>query len=135
MTTPEQLSRLMEFGHVVQVLADGIVTDVAQDMPSDYPYFDEVLYLEPDGGDGDLSLGFTDPWRLMSGYTSQHGYNGPVMHPSEYIGGKLARDILATPGLYVAVLVDSMYDADGTELEESDTEGWAVLTIPAEDNE
>lgn len=52
-------------------------------------------------------------WELLSGFTGQYGYNGPMMHPSEYIGGALAKHILSTPGVYCAVA-----DPDG--------EGWYV---------
>ena len=45
-----------------------------------------------------------DGWGLLSGYTAQQGYNGPVLHFSERITGKLAEDILATPGTYGALL-------------------------------
>lgn len=48
-------------------------------------------------------------WELVTGYSNQQGYSGPVMHPSEYIGGNMARAILATPGVYAVASVD---DAD-----------------------
>ena len=49
--------------------------------------------------------GYSD-WEFFShGYTNQHSYNGPEMHASERLGGALARDILATPGTYVLVIV------------------------------
>lgn len=52
-------------------------------------------------------------WDLLSGYTGQQGYNGPVLHFSEYIGGKLAEDILSTPGTYGATFVDVFDDVTG----------------------
>lgn len=63
-------------------------------------------------------------WDALVGYTGQQGYRGPVMHQSEYIGGGLERDILATPGTYVVCAV---------EVEPSEDEpdpfpaGWTVL--------
>lgn len=105
-------------------------------------------------GDGTLSdardAGYPDaldavdgcpaPWEPMAGYTGQYGYNGPHMHPSEYVGGGMARDILDTPGLYVCVLVDygpCTDDADRSAEPcagcvsgsgcESAVDGWAVL--------
>jgi hypothetical protein len=54
----------------------------------------------------------SDRWELLDGYSGQYGYSGPVMHPSEFIGGGMARDILATPGTYVAVA--AYYSAEFT---------------------
>ena len=59
---------------------------------------------------------------LLTGYTGQCGYNGPVMHPSEYVGGGLERDILADPGWYVVTAV--VDDADW------EAYGWAVAYLP-----
>jgi hypothetical protein len=61
---------------------------------------------------------------LMTGYTGQYGYNGPVMHESEYIGGRLSESILALPGWYVAVVVYSATEEQGPDGE--DVAGWAV---------
>lgn len=92
--------------------------------------------------------GCPGPWEPMTGYTGQYGYNGPHMHPSEYVGGALARDILDTPGLYVCVVVDYGPCADDADRSvepcagcvsgsgcESAVDGWAVLhddTTPVE---
>lgn len=91
--TELSLNDRMEFDHVVRVHSDETVTDEPGEFaPEFYPegeYTDEAY----------VSQG----WELMRGYTGQYGYNGPCMHPSEFIGGGLARDILETPGVYVAV--------------------------------
>ena len=63
----------------------------------------------------------TDKWELLDGYSGQDRYSGPIMHASEYVGGRMERDILATPGVYVA-LVDYCLD-------DSDPEGWAVARM------
>jgi hypothetical protein len=107
--TTDNLNDVMEFDRVIEVRADGTVT-VRSDL-----YAPELF-------DGELQ---DDGWTLMNGYTGQYGYNGPMLHASEHIGGGLARDILATPGLYVA-LVDTPDSADDTE-----PEGWAVAFRPA----
>lgn len=119
------LNDRMEFGHVVRVHDDGTVTE-----PRDI-YGPEVVYQELDS-DGqcvddeihELPAG----WSLMTaGYTSQYGYNGPVMHACESIGGSLERDILATPGYYVAVVVDGLPYGEDETLDEDDLNiGWAV---------
>jgi len=99
------LNTAMDFDHVVMVKSDGTVTDDVPNAP-----------LPPEmDNDGAENTPYAS-WELMSGYTGQYGYNGPMMHQSEYIGGRMARDILATPGYYVAV-----YTPDG--------ESWAVARI------
>lgn len=98
-----KLNDVMEFDHVVTVHDDGTVTDGPAGV------------YAPELSDGEL----TDPrWELLNGYSGQYCYSGPIMHASEYIGGGMERDILDTPGVYVA-LVD--YPSD-----DSEPEGWAV---------
>ena len=65
------------------------------------PYFEE----DPDGDDHSLETG----WELLTGFTGQYSYNGPGMHPSEYIGGGLARHISSTPGLYAVLYGDASW--------------------------
>ena len=101
--TAATLNAVMEFERVIQVHADGSVTTVGN-----------VIWA-PDLYDGDLS---GDGWELMTGYSGQHAYNGPIMHNSEFIGGRMAEDILSTPGVYVALV-------NGT-LSDDEPEGWAV---------
>ena len=110
MTT--KLNGIMEFGQVVRVDEDGTVTNAPRGL-----YAPELL-------DGVLSeLG----WSLMSyGYTGAEGQaRSPIMHPSEYIGGRLARDILATPGYYVAI-VSYVTPEDDDDDDDDDIDGWAV---------
>lgn len=109
-----ELDDLMEFDHVVRVHADGTVT-AAYDANDRRTWAPE---LQDYAGDPELlGQARSQGWSLMTGYTDQYGYNGPVMHSSEFIGGKMVRDILSTPGLYVALVLN---DADG------EPSGWAV---------
>lgn len=101
--TPETLNSIMEFDRVVEVHADGTVT-ARHD-----------LYA-PELHDGEM-MG-ADEWSLLNGWSGQDGYPGPLMHASECIGGGMARWILETPGIYVA-LVDY-------PLDDSEAESWAV---------
>lgn len=123
------LSAAMEFDACYRVHADGTMTDVM-----DAPYVEMI--------DGELSA--PDGWRLMTGYTGQHGYNGPSMHSSEFIGGRMARDILETPGLYIVVADYPTGCAEG-ECEEcedggsgecdhgsGEPDGWGVAFLPDE---
>src|SRR5688572_20005269 len=105
------LNDIMEIDHVIRVHEDGTVT------------WEREVYA-PELFDGELHQHWESPqWSLMDGYSGQQGYSGPLMHQSEVIGGGMERDILAQPGLYVAL---TNYPADGSdELTE-----WAVAYCP-----
>lgn len=109
--TVESLAKAMDFDTVIEV-REGRVT-VRHDI-----YTPEVYQPSDEEGNhtGEPSA---EGWELMSGYTSQYGYNGASMHPSEYIGGRLAEDILENDGLYVCVAVFDDDDDAGT---------WVVAT-------
>lgn len=115
------LSSLMDFDHVIRVHADGTVTD-AHDV-----YAPELFQDEGPDGIWRETL-HADGWTLMNGYTDQYGYNGPMMHQSEFIGGRMADDILSQPGYYVAVY-PICTDAEGNDVE---ADSWAVAYRPAE---
>lgn len=97
-----------------------------------------------------------DGWAFVDGYSGQYGYRGPIMHVSEYLGGRMAADVMAEPGVYVVVEPNDddprctvcddpiewsqeAFDRDGTEHVHSDGEhdhpadmsqesiGWALL--------
>lgn len=66
-------------------------------------------------------------WELMTGYTGQYLYHGPIMHTSEYVGGRLEEDIRETPGLYVVVEVTGLYATEKQEeAQASQPIGWVV---------
>jgi hypothetical protein len=88
---PYALSQLMEFDSPITVHEDGTVTDAGAGI------------YAPSLWDDQLD---SDRWELLDGYSGQYGYGGPAMHPSEFIGGRMARDILAEPGTYVAIVAD-----------------------------
>lgn len=129
--TVENLNEIMSFDHVIRVDANGDVTHV-----DEYYYFEVTTYK---GEDEVWKTEYVLPegWSVMNGYSGQSGYAGPDMHQSEYIGGGMARDILATPGLYVALEVrpDCGYTEDGCNEEDGcncQPESWVVATKPAE---
>ena len=89
------LNEMMSFDHVIRVHANGTATH-------------EPKVWAPELLDGELSEykhipGQPTGWRLMNGYSGQSCYAGPIMHSSEFVGGRMERDILARPGLYVAL--------------------------------
>jgi hypothetical protein len=67
----------------------------------------------------------TEGWELLDGYSGQDRYAGPIMHSSEFLGGRMADDIVATPGVYV-VIAAYWSPEEGDENAELDVEGWAV---------
>lgn len=111
--SPDRLTDRMEFDHVIRVREDGRVVDVPDVCaPS--------LYWIGDGHELDGT-----GWTLLNGYSGQYRYAGPIMHESEYIGGRMARDIASTPGVYVALVC---YSGDG-HADEDDVAGWAVARL------
>lgn len=128
-----KLNDRMEFDHVIRVHADGSITE------ADGVYAPEVnIDLDSDGQIvGSAEQDMIDSvsragWELMTGYTGQYSYSGPIMHPSEYIGGDLAKDIMAAPGFYVAVEVRGLLGMAEEDMTDDDhaTEdapiGWVV---------
>jgi hypothetical protein len=129
----EKLNDRMEIGHVIEVHRDGTVTD-ANNLAAPTLLDDQL----------DSQL-----WTFFStGYSGQDRYNGPIMHNSEYIGGRLEADILAKPGYYAAVESDYTHAADcetpDEDHEPNDTcdpengdyyEGWAVVFRPSAETE
>lgn len=122
-----ELNDTMEFDHVVMVLPGGEVTDGPEGV-----HAPESLIDTDDNGQ--ISADDERAWResieragwqtFTEGYSGQYLYSGAIMHASEYIGGGLERDILASPGLYVVVTVECL-PIDGEEFPEP--AGWAVL--------
>lgn len=93
-----ELNEIMEFDHIIRVAEDGTITE-----PRDVDIYAD-LNVAPDGTD---EFDLSDGWELLKGFTGQYSYNGPVMHPSEFIGGGLERHIRETPGYYVALVVEA----------------------------
>lgn len=117
MTTTNEL---MAFDHVVEVLPDGSITDGPPGVHA--PTL--VMGCAEDGSilahhEADYVQQAKDQgWDLLSCWTGQDRYHGVCMHSSEFIGGALETHILATPGLWVVLTVDT---ADGQE-----PESWAL---------
>lgn len=116
---------------------------------------DLVIYSHGDGTISDVrgvyapevveDSALSNHWTLLEGFTGQYSYNGPVMHPSEYIGGGLEKHILETEGVYVYTTAYTLEDEH--DCEASDTwggydncpceygdniAGWVVAHIPAD---
>lgn len=117
------LNDVMEIGMVVRV------NETGQVMPLPLYSFYAELNVATDGTD---EFNLPEGWELLTGFTGQYSYNGPVMHPSEFIGGGLETYILETPGYYVALVVEGHCDYDGTTDCDPETgcncepAGWAI---------
>lgn len=101
--TRDNLNDIMSFDHVIHVHADGSVTDGPDNLWAPEVTVDDQDAINPLHVSSQEGI----TWDLLTDYTGQYGYRGPLMHSSEYIGGKLADGILSRPGYYVAVEVGS----------------------------
>lgn len=108
-----KLNEMMSLDHVIIVMENGVVMDHLGSV------YAPTLY------EGELD---SSDWEFFStGYTGQYGYRGPIMHNSEYIGGRLEEDILSTPGVYAAIVAE--WKPDPEDSDENYVEGWAVVKL------
>lgn len=122
--TEDTLNAVMEFDHVIEVHADGTVSEpTGIYAPDTYFYVDANGYATPDADDELRADVAREGWTLLDGFSGQYRYAGPVMHAAEYIGGGMARHILSTPGIYVACTVECIGEEGGMEEEPA---GWVV---------
>jgi hypothetical protein len=133
--TPDTLNSRVDFDCVFRVHLDGTLTpEPAVWAPEISLPVDAEGYLLPDADAEAHRQAQADGWTLMTGYSGQDRYSGPLMHSSEYLGGGMARDVLETPGLYVLIAVecDQVDDCDdcaetGNCVDHSrEPAGWAV---------
>jgi hypothetical protein len=117
------LNSIMEFDHPVRVHADGTVTDAGPSFwaPETFVGSDSTGQISVADDRELIESVKRQGWSLFTGYTGQFGYSGPIMHSSEFIGGRLGTDILAEPGVYVSVVI-SCDESDGSE----GVAGWGV---------
>lgn len=90
--------RSVEFDSPFTVTAAGELADAPAGIYAPEVYHDESTDITMSGAE--------TTWEALTGYTGQHSYSGAVMHASEYLGGRLAADILETPGVYVVTSVE-----------------------------
>lgn len=110
----------------IEVNADGTLTErpdlYVPDVVADLDAHGAYVTGADDAAAADLAA---QGWEPMRGYTGQHG-QGPAswfMHAAEFIGGALARDILAVPGTYAAVAIIPVTPDDETV----DSTEWTVI--------
>jgi hypothetical protein len=123
------LNEHMQIEHVIRIREDGKAEDATgvhapeSTIEAHWDEYGMADILKEDEDAYVESLG-VQGWTVMRGWSC--GYlsgNSPLMHPSEYIGGRLAEHIRENPGLYVALSVSICpQHEDG----ESELAGWAV---------
>lgn len=131
-----ELNDQMTLGHVVYVRRDGRVVDAnrsyAPEINCDYsgPFAEAQILDEHERAMIENAKG--QGWTIQTGWSYQNSgrYNGPIMHPSEYIGGSLENHIRETPGLWVAESVELHPGEEDPEYNdgngESEAAGWVL---------
>lgn len=119
----QTLNDLMQIDHVIRVNADGSI-----DEPTGVYAPELSIGCDDDGqiseeDDQDM-IDYAQQvgWTLLTGWTGQEGYRGPLMHASEYVGGALEQHIRDTPGLWVATAIYTDDDSNG----DNDLAGWVL---------
>ena len=119
----QTLNEIMEFDHIIHVDWNGEVTETNLTNKGVSIYAPDVSFVDAPRGEDDINIDdYTGQWEALKGFTGQYSYNGPIMHPSEYVGGGLEKYIRATPGYYVVCIV-----TDPDESEDDDLVGWVIL--------
>jgi hypothetical protein len=115
------LNEIMDFDSPIRVEADGTITETVPGVyaPELYMSVDEDGQILDSGEADYIAEAKRQGWQLLAGWTGQHGYRGPVMHASEYIGGALETHIRTTPGIYVVISVE-------TDDDDENAAGWAI---------
>lgn len=111
----------------IRVNADGTIDDhAAASTPDVYAEVNSEGSYTPTAERDAASALAREGWEPMRGYTGQWGalVSNWFMHASEFVGGRLAADILASPGVYVAVQITPDGPDDDTDVEPTE---WAVI--------
>jgi hypothetical protein len=115
-----------EFDHPFQIVGDAV-----EDAPRGI-YAPSVYHQD---GPDDVMIE-SDDWEAVSyGWTGQHGYPGPVMHSSEFVGAGIAEDLSDAerfdPGtIFVMTVVEVIAD-EGEE--DQEPAGWIMLKYVGHD--
>jgi hypothetical protein len=82
-------------------------------------------------GDKDETIDGQD-WQFVSnGWTGQYGYNGPVMHASEYIGEGIAERLAELAEDYRAFAIVAVeFIPEDKDDQSTEPVGWAIVGLP-----
>jgi hypothetical protein len=125
----QTLNEIMQFDHVIRVNADGTIDESVPGVHA--PEFD--VETDEDGQILDeheramIEEVRRQGWELLTGWTGQYAYSGPIMHASEFVGGGLEQHIRETPGLYCCVTIETDDDHD-------EAAGWAIAFRETEES-
>jgi len=117
-----------DFDHPFQIVGDDV-----EDAPSGI-YAPSVYHQD---GTPDVMIEGGE-WEAVSyGWTGQHGYRGPVMHSSEFVGAGIAEDLTDAerfdPGtIFVMCVVEVLPEEGETDQEPA---GWIMLRYTGHDHE
>lgn len=105
------LDNSIEFDTAFIVLPNGEYVETSEYVPTVYNDGTHDVIIE------------SSVWEALTGYSGQYSYSGAVMHPSEYFGGGLLKDVSEDIGGVYALT--GVYDLD----DEGDLDiiGWTVL--------
>jgi hypothetical protein len=121
MSTLGERVNAVEFDHPFTI-TNGEVIDV----PNAYA---PSVYLA-EGEDSETIDG--QGWEFVShGWTGQYGYNGPVMHASEFIGEGIAErlaEIAEDYQAFATVIVDFIPEDEDDQ--STEPVGWAIVGLP-----
>lgn len=67
-------------------------------------------------------------WEPISGFSGQYSYSGPVMHPSEFLGGGMADYVLDVETSTVYVVME-VFAEDDEGVAFDDPAGWILLRL------
>lgn len=141
----EELPEDIDMDEYVGITSPGIVVDEQGNLfersyKTSHPYSDGIVAVDEEDlreQEEALVKGEENGWQAVTGFSGQHGYDGPVMHASEVIGDSAMADYIRdNPGEYVAVTVSQEMSEEEQieeygELPEDGTEmhdvGWMLL--------
>lgn len=108
--TRDTLNDYVEFNSPFRVHSDSTISDAGGHIMAPETLWDE-----------DSLSGLDLPLMRQYGFTPLNGHatNGLIRHPSEYLDGQLAQDILGEPGVYC---VTEVIDPDDTDA----LIGWSI---------
>ena len=111
----------VDMGVPFRIGEDGSIVTVYPEVYGPDVHHDETDHIRIDNPTGETWYAFS------KGYTGQWMSAGsPVMHASEYIGGRLETDMLESPGVYVVESVEVEPDEEDDSPEPA---GWVVLKL------
>ena len=135
-----KLTHQVDFDHAFGIDKTGTHVELPRDHPDAQTYFESIEHInDPEGPNGERWDGVPEGWEVVTGFTGQYGYDGGLVHPSEFPGGGMEAHVRENPGLYALV---HPYDGDAPDQDDPDydedtydpfVDGWALLHKTTDD--